>query len=128
MRGPCDVSRDGEFARGQCTIPTTAGPNRFHDRGTTMRAFVVRGGFGFENLAHEARPDPVPGPGQVLVRVRAASLNYRDLLVARGEYNPTLPRPRVLGSDAAGEVLAVGDGVKKWKPGRRVIGCFFQDW
>lgn len=93
-----------------------------------MRAFVIRGGFGFENLAHEDRPDPVPGPGQVLVRVRAASLNYRDLLVARGEYNPKLPLPRVLGSDAAGEVVAVGNGVKKWKPGQRVIGCFFQDW
>jgi len=93
-----------------------------------MRAFVIRGGFGFDHLTHEDRPDPVPGPGQVLVRVRAASLNYRDLLVARGEYNPKLPLPRVLGSDAAGEVVAVGEGVTKWKPGARVIGCFFQDW
>ncbi len=93
-----------------------------------MRAFVLRGGFGLDNLAHEERPDPTPGPGQVLVRVRAASLNYRDLMVARGEYNPKLPLPRVLGSDAAGEVVAVGDGVTKWKPGDRVMGCFFQEW
>jgi NADPH:quinone reductase-like Zn-dependent oxidoreductase len=93
-----------------------------------MRAFVIRGGFGFDNLTHEDRSDPVAGPGQVLVRIRAASLNYRDLLVARGEYNPKLPLPRVLGSDAAGEVVAVGAGVTKWKPGDRVVGCFFQDW
>jgi NADPH:quinone reductase-like Zn-dependent oxidoreductase len=93
-----------------------------------MKAFVVRGGFGFDHLAHEDRPDPAPGPGQVLVRIRAASLNYRDLLVARGEYNPKLPLPRVLGSDGAGEVVAVGEGVSKWKPGARVVGCFFQDW
>ncbi len=93
-----------------------------------MRAFVIRGGFGFDSLTHEDRPDPVPGPGQVLVRVRAASLNYRDLLVARGEYNPKLPLPRVLGSDAAGEVVAVGEGETRWKPGDRVIGSFFQEW
>ncbi|MBN8904628.1 MAG: NAD(P)-dependent alcohol dehydrogenase, partial [Rhodospirillales bacterium] len=93
-----------------------------------MKAFVLRGGFGLDHLTHEDRPDPTPGPGQVLVRVRAASLNYRDLMVARGEYNPKLPLPRVLGSDGAGEVVAAGEGVVKWKPGDRVIGCFFQDW
>ncbi|HEX4606998.1 MAG TPA: NAD(P)-dependent alcohol dehydrogenase [Urbifossiella sp.] len=93
-----------------------------------MQAFVIRGGFGLDHLAHETRPDPAPGPGQVLVRVRAASLNYRDLLVARGEYNPKLPLPRVLGSDGAGEVVAVGAGVTAWTPGDRVIGCFFQSW
>jgi NADPH:quinone reductase-like Zn-dependent oxidoreductase len=108
------VGRGGESPTAQCTITTTAGPNRFHDRVTAMRAFVLRGGFGLDHLTHEDRPDPAPGPGQVLVRVRAASLNYRDLLVARGEYNPKLPLPRVLGSDAAGEVVAVGEGVKKW--------------
>ena len=93
-----------------------------------MKAFVVRDGFGHDRLTFEDRPDPAPGPGQVLVRVRAASLNYRDLLVARGEYNPKMPLPRVLGSDAAGEVVAVGAGVTGWNPGGRVIGCFFQDW
>ncbi|QDU20426.1 zinc-dependent alcohol dehydrogenase family protein [Urbifossiella limnaea] len=93
-----------------------------------MRAFVVRGGFGFDNLAFEERPDPVPGRDEVLVRVRAASLNFRDLLVARGEYNPKLPLPRVLGSDAAGEVVAVGENVGAWRVGDRVVGCFFQEW
>jgi NADPH:quinone reductase-like Zn-dependent oxidoreductase len=93
-----------------------------------MQAFVIRGGFGPGHLALESRPDPSPGPGQVLVRIRAASLNYRDLLVARGEYNPKLPLPRVLGSDGAGEVVAAGAGVTRWKPGDRVAGCFFQEW
>jgi NADPH:quinone reductase-like Zn-dependent oxidoreductase len=93
-----------------------------------VKALVIQGAFGLENLAFEERPQPAPGPGQVLVRVRAASLNYRDLLIARGQYNPKLKFPRVLGSDAAGEVAAVGDGVTNVKPGDRVIGCFMQHW
>jgi NADPH:quinone reductase-like Zn-dependent oxidoreductase len=93
-----------------------------------VRAFVIRNGFGLDNLGFEDRPEPAPGPGQVAVRVRATSLNYRDLLMAKGQYNPRLPMPRVPGSDGAGEVVAVGGGVTKFKPGDRVIGCFFQDW
>ena len=50
--------------------------------------------FGLEHLTLTDRPDPRPGPGQVLLRVRAVSLNYRDLLVARGQYNPRMPLPR----------------------------------
>lgn len=84
--------------------------------------------FGLENLALTERPDPVPGPGQVLVRVRAVSLNYRDLLVAKGLYNPRMPLPRIPCSDAAGEVDAVGDGVTSVKPGDRVCGTFCQNW
>jgi NADPH:quinone reductase-like Zn-dependent oxidoreductase len=93
-----------------------------------MKAFACRSGFGLDNLGLIDLPDPTPGPGQVLVRIRAASLNYRDLLVVRGQYNPRVQFPRVLGSDAAGEVVAAGVGVTKWKPGDRVAGCFFQDW
>lgn len=93
-----------------------------------MKALAIQTGFGLDNLAVVDRPDPAPGPGQVLVRVRAASLNYRDLMVARGQYNPRLQFPSVLGSDAAGEVVAVGEGVTRFRPGERVAGCFFQDW
>ena len=93
-----------------------------------MKAFVCRDGFGLDHLALADRPDPRPGPGQVVVRVRAASLNFRDLLIAKGQYNPRLALPRVLGSDGAGEVAAVGPGVTTWEPGDRVVGCFFQDW
>ncbi|MBX9624101.1 MAG: NAD(P)-dependent alcohol dehydrogenase [Gemmataceae bacterium] len=93
-----------------------------------MKALVIQGGFGLDNLAVTDHPDPVPGPGQVVVRVRAASLNYRDLMIAKGQYNPRMPLPRVLGSDGAGEVAAVGAGVTRWAVGDRVAGCFFQNW
>ncbi len=93
-----------------------------------MKALVIQTAFGLENLAVVERPDPTPGPGQVLVRVRAASLNYRDLLLAKGQYNPKLQFPRVLGSDAAGEVVAVGDGVTRFKAGDRVANCFMPHW
>ncbi len=92
-----------------------------------MRTYVIPS-FGLENLTLADRPDPAPGPGQVLVRVRAVSLNYRDLLVARGQYNPRMPLPRVPCSDAAGEVAAVGEGVTSVKPGDRVCGTFMQGW
>jgi NADPH:quinone reductase-like Zn-dependent oxidoreductase len=93
-----------------------------------MHALVLRNGFGLDNLAVTAIPEPEPGPGQVLVRIRAASLNYRDLLIARGQYNPRLQLPRVLGSDGAGEVVAVGPGVTKVRPGDRVVSCFMPQW
>lgn len=93
-----------------------------------MRAFAIRNGFGLENLGFLDLPEPQPGPGQVLVNVRAASLNFRDLMMAKGQYNPRLPMPRVLGSDAAGDVVAVGPGVERFKVGDRVASCFFQNW
>ncbi len=92
-----------------------------------MRAVVIPA-FGLDALKFEDRPAPVPGAGQVLVSVRAVSLNYRDLLVARGQYNPKMPLPRVPCSDCAGEVLAVGDGGTSVRAGDRVCGTFFQDW
>jgi NADPH:quinone reductase-like Zn-dependent oxidoreductase len=99
-----------------------------HTRRAIVKALIINTGFGLENLAVADHPDPTPGPGQVLVRVRAASLNYRDLLIARGQYNPKLKFPRVLGSDAAGEVVAVGAGVTKFKTGDRVANSFMQQW
>ena len=60
-----------------------------------MKALVIHTAFGLENLAVVDRARPAPGPGQVLVRVRATSLNYRDLLIAKGMYNPKLAFPRV---------------------------------
>jgi NADPH:quinone reductase-like Zn-dependent oxidoreductase len=93
-----------------------------------VKAVVIQSGYGLENVAVVDRPDPKPGPGQVLVRVRACSLNYRDLLIAKGAYNPRLAMPRILGSDAAGDVLAVGPGVADWKPGDRVTNTFMPNW
>jgi len=76
-------------------------------------------------LAQADLPQPTPGPGQVLVRMRAASLNYRDLLIARNrkEGFPLVPL-----SDGAGEVAAVGAGVTRVSTGDRVAGTFFQNW
>lgn len=84
--------------------------------------------FGIQALDFVYIPTPDPGPGQVRVRVRAVSFNYRDLLMAKGLYNPKLQLPRVPCSDGAGEVDAVGEGVTRWKVGDRVAGIFMQNW
>lgn len=84
--------------------------------------------FGIDKLALTQKELPALRPHQVLVELHAGSLNYRDLLVAKGIYNPAMELPRVLGSDAAGVVTAVGDGVTKFKRGDRVCSLFFQDW
>lgn len=74
------------------------------------------------------RPEPKPGPGQALVRIRAVSLNYRDLLILRGTYLDPAVRAVIPVSDGAGEVVAVGQGVTRVKPGDRVSPTFFQNW
>ena len=84
--------------------------------------------FGLESLTLTEKDSTPPGPGQVQVRIHAISLNYRDLMVAQGRYNPRLSMPRVPCSDGAGEVVAVGPGVTQWKPGDRVAGIFMQQW
>lgn len=93
-----------------------------------MRAVEIRDAFGLDNLAPVERPDPCPNSREVLVRVRAASLNYRDLLMVRGEYNRKQPLPLIPCSDGAGEVVAVGGGVTRVKVGDRVCGIFAQRW
>jgi NADPH:quinone reductase-like Zn-dependent oxidoreductase len=72
---------------------------------------------------------PEPGEGQVLIRMRAASLNYRDHAIVTGNYfGGVLKRDTVPLSDGAGEVEAVGPGVDRFAPGDRVASCFFQGW
>lgn len=84
--------------------------------------------FGIDSLDFVERPNPEPGPGQVVVRVHAISFNFRDLMMVKGLYNPKLKLPRIPCSDGAGEVLAVGHGVTRWRPGDRVAGIFMQNW
>ena len=74
------------------------------------------------------RPSPELADREVMVRIKAASLNYRDLIVLRGEYDRNPVPDRVPLSDGAGEVMAVGAGVDRFKVGDKVAGCFFQGW
>jgi NADPH:quinone reductase-like Zn-dependent oxidoreductase len=84
--------------------------------------------FGVDSLEFVERPTPAPEAGEVLIRVRAVSFNYRDLMVVKGLYNPKLKLPRIPVSDGAGEVVEVGEGVTSWKPGDRVAAIFMQNW
>lgn len=92
-----------------------------------MRAWQISS-FGIHSLEFVERPAPAPGPGEVLVRLRAVSLNFRDLLMVKGLYNPKMRLPRIPCSDGAGEVLETGPGVTAFKPGDRVAGIFMQNW
>jgi NADPH:quinone reductase-like Zn-dependent oxidoreductase len=84
--------------------------------------------FGIDSLAIVEKNLAAPAASQVLVEVKAVSLNYRDLMVVQGRYNPRMALPRVPCSDGAGEVVAVGPGVTQWKVGDRVCGIFFPNW
>lgn len=92
-----------------------------------MRVWQVPS-FGIDSLELVERPTPAPGPGEVLVKIHAVSLNYRDLMMVKGAYNPKLRFPRIPCSDGAGEVAAIGDGVTAFKPGDRVCAIFMQNW
>ena len=93
-----------------------------------MRAWQITQEFGIDNLALVDRPDPQPGPGQIVVRVKATSLNYRDLITVKHGGLRGLTLPLVPLSDGAGEVIGVGDGVTRVRTGDRVAGIFFQNW
>jgi NADPH:quinone reductase-like Zn-dependent oxidoreductase len=84
-----------------------------------MKAIRIHEDGGPEVLRYEDAPDPEPGPGEVLIELRAASLNHLDLWVRRGL--PSVPKPRILGADGAGLVAALGEGVDGLAPGDRVV-------
>jgi NADPH:quinone reductase-like Zn-dependent oxidoreductase len=93
-----------------------------------MRVLQLIGGLGVQNLRIVEAPEPTPGPSEVLVRMRAVSLNYRDLLMVSGIYGPATPLPLTPLSDGCGVVEAVGPGVTRFKVGDRVASLFFQKW
>jgi len=96
--------------------------------GQTMRAWALDA-FGRSNLRQHDLPIPKPQAGEVLVRVHAASLNYRDKLVIDGNLLPELPiMPFIPLSDMAGEVVAIGENVERVFPGDRVISHFWTTW
>ena len=95
-----------------------------------MRAWMLPAGSdGFDKLYIENLPDPEPGPGEVLIRIHACSINYRDFAVAAGKYfGGALKEPAIPLSDGAGQVAAVGPGVTMFKQGDKVQGSFFMEW
>jgi NADPH:quinone reductase-like Zn-dependent oxidoreductase len=93
-----------------------------------MRAYEIVSDGGVDALALNERPSPQPGQGEILVGIRASSVNYRDLSTVEDPVARAIAYPRIPNSDGAGEVLAVGGGVTRFKPGDRVAGCFFQNW
>ncbi len=84
-----------------------------------MRAVRIHQDGGPEVLVLEEVPDPVPGPGEVLVRLRASALNHLDVWIRKGL--PSVPKPRILGADGSGVVEALGEGVSGFEPGKRVV-------
>src|SRR5438445_13701449 len=93
-----------------------------------MKAYELKGPDGAEGMALVEKPLPIPGPGQVLVRLKAATLNYRDLLTVKGGYGSRQKFPLVPVSDGAGVIERVGPGVQEFAAGDRVIGSFFESW
>jgi NADPH:quinone reductase len=88
-----------------------------------MRALLSHEPGGPETLRLEEVPDPAPGAGELLVRVRACSINYPDVLIIEDKYQLRPPRPFAPGSEIAGEVEAVGEGVEGWSVGDRLIAA-----
>ena len=93
-----------------------------------MRAYIIpRGCTSLDEVRRVDRPDPEPRPGQAVVRVRAASLNRRDQAIVAGTYfGRPVPRDTIALSDGAGEIVGVGDGVTRFKPGDRVVAAYLQ--
>lgn len=92
-----------------------------------MKAYEIQS-FGFDGLKLTERPQPEPKANEVLVKMRAWSLNFRDLMMVSGRYNPRLRLPLVPLSDGVGEIVAVGSEVTRVKVGDRVAGTFFERW
>jgi len=86
-----------------------------------MRALLSREPGGADTLRLEEVDDPKPGPGELLVRVRASAINYPDVLIIEDKYQLKPPRPFAPGGEIAGEIEGVGEGVGGWSPGDRVI-------
>lgn len=94
-----------------------------------MRQIEVPASYSLDDLIPVERPDPgEPRSGQVLVRMRAASLNFRDILVATGHDRWRPPHGRIPGSDGVGHVIAVGKGVTRFKAGDRVMTTILPNW
>ncbi|MGO9060906.1 MAG: zinc-dependent alcohol dehydrogenase family protein [Candidatus Binataceae bacterium] len=93
-----------------------------------MKAYEIVNDAGNGRLALVDRPKPSPGHGEILIRIRATSLNYRDLLAVRSGIGPSTKSGLIPLSDGAGDVAEVGPGVTRIRVGDRVIGIFTPGW
>ncbi|HEX4211251.1 MAG TPA: NAD(P)-dependent alcohol dehydrogenase, partial [Candidatus Binataceae bacterium] len=93
-----------------------------------MKLYEIAEPEGIESLKVAERPPPKPGPGEVLMRVRAVSLNYRDLAMVKGGLGRMMKLPLVPVSDGAGDVVETGPGVLRLKKGDRIAAIFTQGW
>lgn len=93
-----------------------------------MKAYRYESRIGLDALRPVERPDPEPGPNEVVLRMKALSLNYRDLAIARGHYHAAVPPPLIPISDGAGEVVAVGHAVTRFRIGDLACPLYLPDW
>ncbi|GGG65329.1 zinc-dependent alcohol dehydrogenase family protein [Paenibacillus radicis (ex Gao et al. 2016)] len=93
-----------------------------------MKAYVIQGGFGLDHIEEVHYPIPSPAQNEVLIRMKAVSLNSRDLGVIDGFYDPHLTMPFIPVSDGVGEIVALGENATKFQLGERVSGIFTQSW
>src|SRR5215831_2212390 len=93
-----------------------------------MKSYHANSGGGIEGLAMREHDGPKPGPREALIRIRANALNFRELMVLRGNYPLPVKPDVVMGADGAGEIVAVGAGVTRIKVGERVAAGMFPRW
>ncbi|MDF2680074.1 MAG: NADPH:quinone oxidoreductase [Brevibacillus sp.] len=93
-----------------------------------MKAYEITGGFGLDHVKLTERPMPIPGRGEVLIKMKAVALNSRDVGVIDGFYNPDLQAPLIPVSDGVGEVVDLGEQTSRFRIGERVSGIFTQSW
>jgi NADPH:quinone reductase-like Zn-dependent oxidoreductase len=112
------------------SAPHLVNPKQLAGPTTGLKALAVRttGGSSIDELIFDHVPVPEPGSAQVLVAIKAVSLNYRDLAVVTGRYPRDASQPTIIASDCCGEVMAVGNAVTAFQAGDRVAGSFFQKW